>query len=51
MGREVHGVTIMGYTNLPGRLAVDGSSLYAHNLVNFITLLVDKRDRSAGDHD
>jgi NAD(P) transhydrogenase subunit alpha len=40
---EVHGVTIMGYTNLPGRLAVDSSSLYARNLVNFITLLVDKK--------
>ena len=40
---EVHGVTIMGYTNLPSRLAVDSSSLYARNLVNFITLLVDKK--------
>jgi NAD(P) transhydrogenase subunit alpha len=40
---EVHGVTIMGYTNLPGRLAVDASSLYARNLFNFISLLVDKK--------
>ena len=40
---EVHGVTIMGHTNLPGRLAVDASSLYARNLLNFITLLVDKK--------
>jgi NAD(P) transhydrogenase subunit alpha len=40
---EVHGVTIMGYTNLPGRLAVDSSSLYARNLFNFISLLVDKK--------
>ena len=39
----VHGVTIMGYTNLPGRLAVDASSLYARNLFNFISLLVDKK--------
>ena len=38
-----HGVTIMGYTNLPGRLAVDASSLYARNLFNFISLLVDKK--------
>jgi NAD(P) transhydrogenase subunit alpha len=40
---EVHGVTIMGYTNLPGRLAVDASSLYARNLFNFVSLLVDKK--------
>jgi NAD(P) transhydrogenase subunit alpha len=40
---QVHGVTIMGYTNLPGRLAVDASSLYARNLFNFISLLVDKK--------
>ena len=40
---QVHGVTIMGYTNLPGRLAVDASSLYSRNLFNFISLLVDKK--------
>ena len=39
----VHGVTIMGYTNLPGRLAVDSSSLYARNLFNFVSLIVDKK--------
>jgi NAD(P) transhydrogenase subunit alpha len=40
---EVHGVTIMGYTNTPGRLAVDASSLYARNLFNFVSLIVDKK--------
>ncbi len=40
---EQHGVTIMGYTNLPGRLAVDTSSLYARNLFNFVALIVDKK--------
>jgi len=40
---EVHRVTIMGYTNLPGRLAVDTSSLYARNLFNFVGLIVDKK--------
>src|SRR5437868_12301344 len=40
---EVHGVTIMGYTNLPGRLAVDTSNLYARNLLNFVSLFVDKQ--------
>jgi NAD(P) transhydrogenase subunit alpha len=38
-----HGVTIMGYTNLPSRLAVDSSSLYARNLLNFVGLIVDKK--------
>jgi NAD(P) transhydrogenase subunit alpha len=38
-----HGVTIMGYTNLPARLAVDTSSLYARNLFNFVSLIVDKK--------
>ena len=40
---EAHGVTIMGHTNLPGALAVDASSLYARNLFNFISLIVDKK--------
>jgi NAD(P) transhydrogenase subunit alpha len=40
---EEHGVTIMGYTNLPARLAVDTSSLYARNLFNFVSLIVDKK--------
>src|SRR5476649_2914910 len=40
---KVHGVTIMGSTNLPGALAADASSLYARNLFNFISLLVDKK--------
>ena len=40
---EVDGVTIMGYTNLPARLAVDTSSLYARNLFNFVSLIVDAK--------
>ncbi|MBI1330851.1 MAG: Re/Si-specific NAD(P)(+) transhydrogenase subunit alpha [Alphaproteobacteria bacterium] len=40
---EAHGVTIMGHTNLPARLAVDSSSLYARNLFNFVSLIVDKK--------
>jgi len=40
---EVHGVTIVGTVNLPGRLPVDASSLYARNLFNFVSLLVDKK--------
>ena len=40
---ERHGVTLMGYTNLPGHLPVDASSLYARNLFNFVSLFVDKK--------
>ena len=43
----VHGVTIMGHTNLPGHLAVDASNLYARNLFNFISLIVDKKTGEA----
>ncbi len=39
---DAGGVKIMGYTNVAGRLAVDASSLYARNLFNFISLLIDK---------
>jgi H+-translocating NAD(P) transhydrogenase subunit alpha len=40
---EKHGVTLMGYTNLPGRLAVDASNLYSRNLFNFVSLFIDKK--------
>ena len=43
---DAHGVTIMGYTNLPARLAVDTSNLYARNLFNFVSLIVDKKTGS-----
>jgi NAD(P) transhydrogenase subunit alpha len=35
-----NGVKIVGYTNLPGRLAGDSSALYAKNLLAFVGLLV-----------
>lgn len=34
------GVTIMGHTNMPGRLPGNASQLYAKNLQNFIDLLI-----------
>jgi NAD(P) transhydrogenase subunit alpha len=40
---DADGVSIMGYTNLPARLAVDTSNLYARNLYNFVALIVDKK--------
>jgi NAD(P) transhydrogenase subunit alpha len=44
---QAYGVIIMGETNLPGRLAVDASSLYARNLFNFVSLFVDKKTGAA----
>lgn len=42
---EVNGVTLMGHLNVPSRLAQDASSLYAKNLLNLVTLLIDKETR------
>ena len=39
---EKHGVKLVGHANVPSRLAADASSLYARNLLNFLTLLIDK---------
>ena len=36
------GVKIIGYANMPSRIAADASQLYARNLYNFLTLLIDK---------
>lgn len=35
-----NGVQIVGWSNLPGRIAADASALYARNLVAFVGLLV-----------
>lgn len=38
-----HGVTLIGATNLPSRVATDASALYARNLYTFVTtLLINK---------
>jgi NAD(P) transhydrogenase subunit alpha len=37
-----NGVKIIGYGNLPSRIAVDASALYAKNLLAFLTPLVEK---------
>jgi NAD(P) transhydrogenase subunit alpha len=37
-----NGVKIIGHANLPSRIPADASQLYARNLLNFLTLLVDK---------
>jgi len=42
---QKHGVTIVGYHNVPSRLAADASQLYANNLFNFVSLLWDKQEK------
>lgn len=37
-----HGVTLIGYTNLPALVPTDASSLYARNVLDFIKLIIDK---------
>ncbi|MEH6527972.1 MAG: Re/Si-specific NAD(P)(+) transhydrogenase subunit alpha [Sneathiella sp.] len=37
-----NGVKIVGHRNMPGRLASDASALYAKNLFNFLTPMMDK---------
>ena len=41
-----HGVTLVGHLNVPGRLAADASSLYARNLLAFVTMLYDKETKA-----
>jgi proton-translocating NAD(P)+ transhydrogenase subunit alpha len=37
-----NGVKILGHPNMPSRIAVDASQLYARNLLAFLALLIDK---------
>jgi NAD(P) transhydrogenase subunit alpha len=41
-----NGVKIVGYANVPGRLAATSSSLYARNLYAFVETLVDKASKA-----
>jgi H+-translocating NAD(P) transhydrogenase subunit alpha len=38
-----HGVTLVGYSNLPAMLAADASALYARNVLAFVNLLLDAK--------
>jgi NAD(P) transhydrogenase subunit alpha len=42
---DVNGVTIIGHLNVPSRLSADASSLYAKNLLNFLTLMADQENK------
>jgi H+-translocating NAD(P) transhydrogenase subunit alpha len=39
---DMNGVKVVGYANVPGRLAASSSSLYAKNLYAFLEILIDK---------
>jgi NAD(P) transhydrogenase subunit alpha len=41
----VNGVKIVGYLNVPGRLAASSSALYAKNLLTFVETLIDKKEK------
>ena len=41
-----NGVTLVGVSNIPALLATDASSLYAKNMLNFISLMLDQENGS-----
>jgi H+-translocating NAD(P) transhydrogenase subunit alpha len=43
---EANGVKIVGYLNVPSRIAASASSLYAKNLYAFLEILVDKKEKA-----
>lgn len=40
---QTNDVTIVGYTNLPARIAADASALYAKNIQNFLGLIIEPK--------
>jgi NAD(P) transhydrogenase subunit alpha len=42
---QVGDVKIVGYLNVPGRLAASASALYARNLITFLETLIDKKEK------
>ncbi len=42
---KVGGVKIVGYLNVPGRLAASASALYAKNLLTFLDTMIDKKEK------
>jgi len=43
---EQNGVKLVGYRNMPGRLAATASNLYAKNLYAFLEILIDKKTKA-----
>ncbi len=42
---DVNGVKIVGFTNVAGRLAASASALYSKNLLTFLEILIDKKEK------
>jgi NAD(P) transhydrogenase subunit alpha len=42
---DVGGVKIVGFTNVAGRLAASASALYSKNLLTFLEILIDKKEK------
>ena len=42
---DVNGVKIVGFTNVAGRLAASASALYSKNLLTFLDILIDKKEK------
>jgi NAD(P) transhydrogenase subunit alpha len=42
----VHGVTILSYENVPSRVPMDASTLYARNVFNFLVPVIDKETKT-----
>ncbi len=42
---EHNGVTIIGFTNVQGRIPTTASQLYARNLLSFVTTLIDAKEK------
>jgi len=40
-----NGVMLIGYSNMPSRVAIDASQLYARNIYNFVSTLLLEKDR------
>jgi len=43
---DAAGVKIVGYRNVPSRIAASASSLYARNLFAFLDILIDKKNKA-----
>ncbi len=48
LGKAVtkHGVRILGYANVPSRLAEDASAMYARNVLSFLTPFFDRQTKA-----
>ncbi|GAB4383492.1 MAG: Re/Si-specific NAD(P)(+) transhydrogenase subunit alpha [Phycisphaerales bacterium] len=43
---EINGVRVIGFSNFPGKVAIDASRVYANNLASLAELLVDRETKS-----